>query len=83
MTNPGSAPLPLGLKLSSNEILVLSCFKQDGLVCYPAVETIERKEVAIALGGLVQKQLIVRRQYWQLTKKGKGIWEILNMRPEA
>lgn len=73
--------LPLGLTLSSKELEVISCFKKADYICYPDTN-LTRKEVMLALSTLKAKQLIVRRQYYQLTKRGKEIRCLLFAKPE-
>jgi len=69
------------LTLNSKELKVLSCFKEADYICYPDTN-LTRKEVMLALSALKAKQLIVRRQYYQLTKRGKEIKCLLFAKPE-
>lgn len=73
--------LPLGLTLSSKELEVILCFKEADYICYPDTN-LTQKEVMLALSTLKAKQLIVRRQYYQLTKRGKKIKCLLFAKPE-
>lgn len=69
--------LPLGLKLSQHELLILQCFKDPKRgILYPDVQ-LTTKEVMLALNVLKSKQLLIKRQYLQLTKKGREVWLLL------
>lgn len=75
--SPKPGLLPLGLKLSQHELLVIQCFKDpEKGILFPDVP-LTTKEVMLALNVLKSKQLLIKRQYLQLTKKGKEIWELL------
>lgn len=79
--SPKPGLLPLGLKLSEPELLILQCFKDpERGILYPDVQ-LTTKEVMLALNVLKSKQLLIKRQYLQLTKKGREVWLLLYGNP--
>ncbi len=69
--------LPLGLSLTHNELLVLLCFNTSNTnLCFPDCN-LSLKDTTKTIRSLISKQLLVKRQYYNLTKKGKSIWTIL------
>lgn len=70
--------LPIGLSLNYNEILVLLCFESPiSKLCFPDCG-LSQKDTTSCLLSLISKQLIVKRQYYNLTKKGKTVRAKLN-----
>lgn len=65
--------LPMGLNLTNNELLVLLCFDpSSGRLCFPDCG-LSITDSSKTLRILISKQLIVKRQYYNLTKKGLSI----------
>jgi len=65
--------LPMGLNLTPNELLVLLCFKVPNTkLCFPDCN-LSVSETTKTIRSLISKQLVVKRQYYNLTKKGKSI----------